>query len=277
MVEPQGRQPSPTRRAPGRRRERPPPSLSEGEIAHVRSLVICEDAAILAIDKPSGLSSQGGRGQVNTLDELLYAFARPDGRRPQLVHRLDRDTSGVILAAKTKPAAGALGKAFAARAVRKTYLALVPPGEAASGVIDAPLRREEAGREAYMRIAAPGAGGAEPALTRFRTLARGPAGALVEVRPETGRMHQIRVHMAHIGRPLFGDVRYGGALTAGGAPAPRLMLHALAIDAPHPAGGRRRYAAPPPADMAEVARACGIDLARAVAPLLDEPSSPQQG
>ena len=244
--------------------ERPAPTLSPEEVAFVRSLVIVQDDVFLAIDKPSGLSSQGGRGQVHTLDELLFAFRRSNGNRPRLVHRLDRDTSGVILAAKTKPAAAALGKALMARQVRKTYLALVPPGGGAAGAVDAPLRREERGREVYTRVAPADHPDAEAALTRYRTLAAGVDAALLEVRPETGRMHQIRVHMAHLGRPLLGDARYGGALTAAGGAVPRLMLHAFALDFPHPAGGRRRVAAPPPADFAAVARACGLDLPAAL-------------
>ena len=212
----------------------------------------------MALNKPSGLSSQGGRGRHRTLDDLLHAFARSNGKRPQLVHRLDRDTSGVILAAKTQPAASALGKAWMARQVAKTYLALVGGGapEPGSGVIDAPLRRDEVGREAYTRIAQAGEGDA--ALTRYRTLANGEVAALVEARPETGRMHQIRVHMAHVGRPLLGDVRYGGALAAGGHAAPRLMLHALALEFPHPDGGRRRVEAPPPQDFRTLAAALGL-------------------
>src|SRR5579862_4750452 len=104
------------------------PKLSPDEIALVRSLVIHEDEHILALNKPAGLSSQGGRGQVHTLDELLFAFAKPSGNRPRLAHRLDRDTSGVILTAKTKPAAGFLGKALMTRKFRKTYWAIVTPG-----------------------------------------------------------------------------------------------------------------------------------------------------
>jgi len=107
---------------------RPPIKLSADEVAFVRGLVIYEDEELLALAKPPGLSSQGGRGQVNTLDELLYAFARPGKARPRLIHRLDRDTSGVILTAKTKPAAGFLGKAMMARQVAKTYRAIVTPG-----------------------------------------------------------------------------------------------------------------------------------------------------
>ena len=240
------------------RRPAAPAVLTAEEVAYARSLVIWQDSFVMALNKPPGLSVQAGRGQFRTLDDLLHAFARSNGKRPQLVHRLDRDTSGVILAAKTQPAASALGKALMARSLAKTYLALVGGGapEPASGVTDAPLRREEIGREAYTRVAPTGQGDA--ALTRYRTLAASPVAALVEATPETGRMHQIRVHMAHLGRPLLGDVRYGGALAAGGAAVPRLMLHAAAIAFPHPDGGRRRVEAPPPEDFRAVAAALGL-------------------
>ena len=99
---------------------RQPVSLTEEEIAAVRSWVVHEDAHLIAFNKPSGLSSQGGRIQAHTLDDLLWAFARSNGKRPELVHRLDRDTSGVILAAKTKPAAGFFGKAMQMRKFQKT-------------------------------------------------------------------------------------------------------------------------------------------------------------
>ncbi len=235
--------------------------LSADEIAFVRSLVIFEDAQVLAINKPPGLSSQGGRGQVHTLDELLWAFARLGGARPRLIHRLDRDTSGVILTARTKPAAGFLGKAMMGRALRKTYLAIVAPGppDPVEGVIRTPLRRDEVGREAYMRICDPEHPDAEAAETRYRTLARGSGGALVELRPMTGRMHQLRVHMASIGRPIAGDARYGGALALSGVPVPRLMLHARALDFPHPEGGRKRIEAELPADFRAILAAIGVE------------------
>ena len=235
----------------------PTVQLGADEIAFVRGLVIYEDAELLALAKPAGLSSQGGRGQVHTLDELLWAFARPGRARPRMIHRLDRDTSGVILSAKTKPAAGFLGKALMARQVRKTYRAIVAPGspDPASGTIALALRREEIGREAYMRVCAPEHPDAESALTRYRTLAASPEAALVELQPETGRMHQLRVHLAALGRPIAGDVRYGGALVVAGRPVPRLMLHALALEFPHPGGGRRRIEAPVPPDMADLSAA----------------------
>ena len=231
------------------------PNLSADEIAFVRSLVIHEDEHIIALAKPSGLSSQGGRGQANTLDELLFAFAKSNGNRPRLIHRLDRDTSGVILTAKTKPAAAFLGKAMMGRRFEKTYQAIVAPGASASpeGLIDTPLRRDEAGREAFMRICPPDHPDAETARTRYRTLAVGEVAALMELKPETGRMHQLRVHLASIGRPIAGDARYGGVLMLAGQPVKRLMLHATALSFPHPNGERMSLVAPPPADFQTLA------------------------
>lgn len=243
------------------RMTRTPITLTAAQFAFARSLVIAEDAAILALNKPAGLSSQGGRIKAHTLDDLLWAFARSNGKRPELVHRLDRDTSGVILAAKTKPAAAALGKAIMARRLTKTYLALVAaPPEPASGTIDSPLRREEIGREAYMRPTTADHPAAEAALTRYRTLAVGAGAALVELQPHTGRMHQLRVHLASIGRPILGDARYGGALTAAGQAVPRLMLHASRLEFPHPDGGTRTVEAAPPADFQAVAHAAGLAI-----------------
>ena len=237
-----------------------PAQLSPAEIAFVRSLVLYEDAEILARNKPSGLSSQGGRGQVHTLDELLWAFAKPGKARPRLIHRLDRDTSGVILTARTKPAAGFLGKALMARKFSKTYLAIVTPGapDPAGGVIDLPLRRDEQGREAYMRVCAADHPDAESARSRYRTLKAVDGAALMELEPDTGRMHQLRVHLAALGRPIAGDARYGGALVVGGEAVPRLMLHARALAFPHPAGGSKRLEAEPPKDMADLIETLGL-------------------
>ena len=234
--------------------------LSKEEVEFVRGLVIYQDPHIVALNKPAGLSSQGGRGQVHTLDELLWAFAKPGKARPRLIHRLDRDTSGVILTARTKPAAGFLGKAMMARKFAKTYRAIVTPGAPApaEGVIDVPLRRDEQGREAYMRVCAPDHADAEAARSRYKTISEGSGAALLELDPETGRMHQLRVHLAHIGRPIAGDARYGGALVVGGHAVPRLMLHAMALTFPHPSGGERRLEAPVPADMTGLISALGL-------------------
>jgi tRNA pseudouridine32 synthase/23S rRNA pseudouridine746 synthase len=236
--------------------------LSPDEITFVRSLIIYEDPEILALNKPPGLSSQGGRIAVHTLDDLLAAFAKPSGVRPRLVHRLDRDTSGVIVTAKSQPAAAFLGKALMSRRVRKTYLAIVAPGPPvpAEGGVETSLRKESQGREAYMKVCADDHPDAQAASTRYRTLAANQAAALVELAPRTGRMHQLRVHMASLGRPIAGDPRYGGSLVLAGTPAPRLMLHAAALVFPHPAGGARRIAAPAPADMIALLGALGLAM-----------------
>lgn len=228
-----------------------PVKLTPDEIAWVKSMVIYDDPSILALNKPAGLSSQGGRGQVNTLDELLWAFARSSGNRPRMIHRLDRDTSGVILTARTKPAAGFLGKAMMGRKFKKTYRAIVAGGgaEPASGVIETPLRREEQGREAYMRVCPPDHPDAETAKTVYRTVIQVPGAALLELEPHTGRMHQLRVHLASIGRPIVGDARYGGALVVAGRPVSRLMLHAQSLIFPHPDGGLKKIEADPPEDF----------------------------
>ena len=230
----------------------PPVQLTKQETAFVRGLVLYEDADVLALNKPSGLSSQGGRGQVHTLDELLWAFAKQGKARPRLIHRLDRDTSGVILTAKTKPAASFLGKAMMKRAFSKTYRAIVTPAapEPRGGRIELSLRRDEQGREAYTRVCAVDHPDAEAAVSRYRTLKDTEGAALLELDPQTGRMHQLRVHLAAIGRQIAGDARYGGALVVGGHAIPRLMLHAAALIFPHPSGGEKRLEAAVPADMA---------------------------
>ena len=250
------------RRRVGNGRPRPPAmsgvSLTPEEVAFVRSLVVYEDADVLVLNKPPGLSSQGGRIAVHTLDELLAAFAKPSGVRPRLVHRLDRDTSGVILTARSQPAAAFLGKAMISRRIRKTYLAVVAPGapDPRGGTIAAALRKESQGREASMRVCADDHPDAQAALTRYRTLAADDRAALVELSPRTGRMHQLRVHMGSIGRPIAGDPvrRRSGAgrrpCSQAHAPRPGPCL-------PHPAGGERRVETPIPADMQ--ALICRID------------------
>jgi RluA family pseudouridine synthase len=234
--------------------------LSPEEIEFAGGLVLFRDDHVIALNKPAGLSSQGGRIAAHTLDDLMAAFAKKSGVRPRLVHRLDRATSGVILAARSQPAAAFLGKALMQRRVKKTYLAIVAPGAPAppAGLIEAPLRRELQGREAYVRVSAADHQEAQTASTRYRTLAATAAAALVELTPMTGSMHQLRVHLASIGRPIAGDPRYGGALVLGGAPVSRLMLHAASLEFPNPGGGQTRVAAPVPADMTALLADLGL-------------------
>lgn len=237
-------------------RNRPVPQISADDTAFARSLVIHEDNSLIAFDKPSGLAVQAGSGISRSLDGLMAVFAKSNGKRPRLVHRLDQGTSGVIVAARTQPVAAMLSEAFAGRDVAKTYLALVQGRlpEADEGVIDQPLVKVEEVGKARMIPAKGDRKGAQAARTGWRILARNGDVALVELAPETGRMHQIRVHLLTIGCPILGDALYG----EGRATAPRLMLHAARLDLPHPEGKRLVLEAPVPADFRAAAEAAGL-------------------
>lgn len=232
-------------------------ALSAADVALARSCLIHEDAHILVFDKPAGLSVQGGSGVACSLEDLLAAFAKSNGKRPRLVHRLDRETSGVIVAARTKPAAAFLSAAFAGRDVAKTYLAIVCGGapEPREGEIDLALKKRKQRGLDIMEVAPDG----QLAVTHYRTLAANGNAALLELKPETGRMHQLRAHLAAIGRPIAGDGKYGGLFQLGSAAVPSLMLHAAALDFPHPTVGRRRFAAPPPPAFLTTLRALGLE------------------
>lgn len=242
--------------------------LSAQDASFVRSLLIHEDDALLVFNKPSGLPVQTRNPDDPTLDMLLRAFARSNGKRPRLVHRLDAQTSGVIVAARTQPAAAALSEAFAKRRIAKSYLAIVSGQvtEKLHGLIDAPLARYRARPELeLMRVARPGDLKPQAAQTLWRVLAGEGRRQLLELKPKTGRMHQIRAHLAHIGRPILGDVHYGGEPSLNAHPVPRLMLHAWSLSGPHPAGDRFSFTAPPPDDFTNLARDAGVSLEQALA------------
>jgi len=217
---------------PGARPQRIVTPLTEDETAYVREMVIAKGRDWFMLDKPPGLATQGGTKTVQHLDRLLDGLADEGGQRPKLVHRLDKDTSGVLLVARSARAAGHFAKAFSGRTARKVYWALVtgvPSLE--QGMIDAPLAKQ------------PGSGGEKmhvdekdglPARTRYRLIDRaGNRAAWVELQPLTGRTHQLRAHMAAIGHPIVGDAKYGGAeaFLTGGV-SRKLHLHArrLKID-----------------------------------------------
>lgn len=233
--------------------------ITPQDAAYARSLVIHEDAALIAFNKPAGLAVQGGSGVTRSLEDLLAAFAKSNGKQPRLVHRLDRETSGVIVAARTKPAAAFLSEAFAGRGVKKTYRAIVCGGAPApeAGVINAALKKASRGGLDITEVAADG----QAALTRYRTLAANGPAALVELEPETGRMHQLRAHLASIGRPIAGDGKYGGLFRLGAVEVSTLMLHALSLDLPHPQGRRLQLSSPPPPIFLETARSLGLETA----------------
>jgi len=251
----------------------PPPEDATARPQDIALAVLYEDADLLVIDKPAGLVVHPGPGQpdstlVNAL--LAHCGASLSGvggvNRPGIVHRLDKDTSGLIVVAKHDAAHHALAAQFAGRTIDRAYLAVVwgvpmPP----SGRIEGNIGRHPKDRK---RMAVVGAGRGKPAATNYRTLKRfGDGAALVECRLETGRTHQIRVHMAHIGHPLIGDPVYGrrtparaGALPPGTEAAVRAFsrqaLHARLIGFDHPRTGERlKFESVPPHDIDALVRA----------------------
>ncbi len=195
------------------------------------SRVLRADADLVFVDKPAGVPAQptltSDRG---ALPELVGALL---GAPVTLVHRLDRETSGVTVLARTRRAAAALAESFRTGGPEKTYLALTArPPEPREGTIALALGKDPA-RPGLRRVDRAG----DPALTHYRTLRAGPAAALVEARPETGRTHQIRVHLAAAGAPLLGDARYGGPRRVGEVAVPRVMLHAARLALRHPVTG----------------------------------------
>ena len=196
-------------KAPKKRRE-----LSADDIAEARAMVIRETPSAIVLNKPPGLATQGGSKTTKHVDGLLDAFVEDDGTekggvRPRLVHRLDKDTSGVLLIARTPGSAASYSRRFAGRSARKVYWALVVGvPQVREGTIDAPLAKQ------------PGTGGEKMhvdeeegamAKTRYRVIERaGMRAAWVELEPLTGRTHQLRVHLAAIGHPIVGDGKYGG-------------------------------------------------------------------
>jgi 23S rRNA pseudouridine1911/1915/1917 synthase len=207
-------------------------------------ILFCDDA-LVAVDKPAGVAAQATlTSDQGTLPELVAAAV---GGPVTIVHRLDRETSGVTVLARTPAAATALSAAFRDGLVGKTYLALCARAPVPrDGRVDAPLGKDplRPGRRCVRA-------GGDPAATTYATLREGASGcALVEARPETGRTHQLRVHLAHLGAPLAGDARYGGPRRVGDVEVARVMLHAARLALAHPATGAPLvFAAPLPADF----------------------------
>lgn len=266
----------PLEAAPARsaRPQRKRVELTDDEEQFVRDMVIYDDSEAFVLNKPPGLATQGGTKTNQHLDRLLDGLADERGR-PKLVHRLDKDTSGALLVARTARSAGHFAKAFSGRTAKKIYWALVvgvPDIE--EGTIDAPLAKQ------------PGTGGEKmhideehglPAKTRWRVIDNaGNRAAWVELQPLTGRTHQLRAHMAAIGHPIVGDAKYGGpdAFLTGGI-SRKLHLHArrLRIDAPQ--GGKIDVTAPLPTHLAESLGTLGFNEATGdkLAPSKPPPSS----
>jgi 23S rRNA pseudouridine955/2504/2580 synthase len=231
------------------KKERAP--LSDEQTAYVREMVIHKDAQAIVINKPPGLATQGGTKTNEHVDNLLDGLQFEGESRPKLVHRLDKDTSGALLIARTTRAAAFFSKAFSSRSARKVYWALVVDVPSIDdGMIELPIAKQ------------PGTGGekmhvdeaeGQTARTRYRVIERaGNRAAWVELQPFTGRTHQLRVHMAAIGHPIVGDGKYGGpaAFLTGGI-SRKMHLHARRLRIDHPDGGKIEVTAEPPSHFAE--------------------------
>ena len=239
---------------------------AEAAAAELLRRVIHRDDDVLIIDKPAGLAVQGGSGTDLHLDALLDALRFGAPERPRLVHRLDKDTSGVLVVARTVPAAAELSRALATRDAQKIYWALVKGvPKVKRGTIKAALAKEGGhgprGRDERMTTVDAADEGAKDAVTDYVVL--GTAGeelAWLAVRPKTGRTHQIRVHLASLGTPIVGDFKYGGTDVRGrGEIENRLHLHARSIDIARPDGGRLHADAPLPPHMLKTWELLGFD------------------
>ncbi|MBA3666366.1 MAG: RluA family pseudouridine synthase [Sphingomonas sp.] len=244
---------------PGARPQRVVEPLSDDEAAYVQDMVMAKGRDWFMLNKPPGLATQGGTKTVQHIDRLLDGLADAQGHRPKLVHRLDKDTSGVLLVARSARAAGHFAKAFSGRTARKVYWALIVGVPSLDeGVVDAPLAKQ------------PGTGGEKmhvdeenglPARTRYRLIDRaGNRAAWVELQPMTGRTHQLRAHMAAIGHPIVGDAKYGGAeaFLTGGI-SRKMHLHARRLKVEGLDGKPIDYTADLPAHFAESLATLGFE------------------
>jgi 23S rRNA pseudouridine955/2504/2580 synthase len=229
------------------------------------SMVIHEDKDIYVLNKPPGFAVQGGTKTFQHLDGLLMGLGATLGERPLLVHRLDRDTSGVIVVAKRRAVAAALGKLFATRNVKKTYWAIVkgipnPP----QGKIEVALIKAKGPDGDRMRPSREGEEDDEQrAVTQYSVIDKASkVAAWLSLKPVTGRQHQLRAHTTHIHTPILGDNKYGGDVDLPEGVANRLHLHARRIVFPHPRSGTVDITAPLPDHMKQSFEVFGFDAAR---------------
>ena len=257
-------------RIPPLRLEEPKPARADSEAdktrAFLQSVTLYEDADVMVLNKPMGLSVQGGSGTVRHLDGMLEVMRDAHGQRPRLVHRLDKDTAGCLLVAKTRFAAAALAKTFRSRAARKVYWALVAGvPKPKQGRISTFLAKEEIERDSYMRIARHGEEGASHAVTYYAVVeTAGRQLAWLSLKPVTGRTHQLRAHCAHMGHPIVGDPKYFNRddWELPGGLQNRLHLLARRIAVPHPRKGVIDVTAPLPPHMQQTWNLIGFDMAR---------------
>jgi 23S rRNA pseudouridine955/2504/2580 synthase len=232
----------------------------------LKSITLFEDADVLVLNKPMGLAVQGGSGTTRHLDGMLDVLRDAHGQRPRLVHRLDKDTAGCLLVAKTRFAASALAKTFRSRSARKVYWALVAGvPKVPQGRISTYLAKEEREDESIMRIARHGDEGASHAVTYYAIVeTSGQLLSWISLKPVTGRTHQLRAHMDHIGHPIVGDPKYFAIENwqLPGGMQDKLHLLARRIAVPHPRGGTIDITAPLPQHMLQSWNLLGLDAKR---------------
>lgn len=240
---------------------RTPKPVSDKDREFMQNLILYQDRDMLVLNKPSGLATQGGTGTKRHVDGLLPALANKAGDVPKLVHRLDRDTSGVLLLGRNPVATARLAKAFKGRKAKKTYLALVlgaPRPEEA--VIKGFMKKGTGlkGRE-EMVWGRHGEKGAQYSWTLYRQLEHaGQKLSLLALRPETGRTHQLRFHLASIGHSILGDYKYTCDREPPVGLPDNLMLHAWELHMPHPLMGTLSFRAPVPDHFAKALSTLGM-------------------
>jgi 23S rRNA pseudouridine955/2504/2580 synthase len=234
----------------------------------LRKMMLYEDKKVFVFNKPAGLAVQGGSGVVRHVDGMLEAFRNAKGEKPRLVHRIDRDTSGVLVVARTRGAAQKLTAAFRERDTQKTYWALVKGvPKKREGRISTWLVREQTPDGDRMRICKHGEPDADHAVSDYRLVAAaGQRMSWLEMQPVTGRTHQLRVHALHMGCPIIGDPKYfddDPNWEFPGGIQKKLHLHARRIVIPHPDGGKINVTAPLPPHMIQSWNLLGLNEADA--------------
>lgn len=222
----------------------------------LKKMLLYEDPKVFVFNKPAGLAVQGGSGLTRHMDGMLEVWRNKKGEKPRLVHRLDRETSGVLIVARSRGAAQALTAAFRARETKKIYWALVRGvPKKKQDKISTWMVKEMTAQGDKMRVCEHGEPDSHHAVSYYRILdTRGRALSWLEMEPYTGRTHQLRVHAAHINHPIIGDTRYffsDSNWTLPGGIQNRLHLHARCIRIPHPSGGILDIVAPLPPHMVQ--------------------------